>query len=79
MVSESPAGMAERRQHSLWGAGPGGAGLWPGCGLLAPFAPGGLRPLVPGLVQTAVGHPAQPWEGRAGLGHLPAGSKLCFR
>lgn len=79
VASESPAAVAERGQHSLWGAGPGGAGLWPRCRLLAPFTPGGLHPLVPGLVQTAVGHPAQPWEERGRLGHLPAGGKLCFR
>lgn len=74
-----PMAVAEHRQHSLWRAGLRGAGLWPRCRLLAPFAPGSLHPLVPGLVQTAVGHPAQPWEGRRRLGHLPAADRPCFR
>lgn len=62
------------RQHSLWGAGLGAAGLWPWLRPRATSTQGGLHLLVAGLVQAAVGHPAQPWEGRGRLGHLHVGA-----
>jgi hypothetical protein len=58
--------------YLLWRAGYRDAWLWPCSWLWAPLALGSLNPLVLGLVQAVVGHPAQSWEGRA-----KAWSPLC--